>query len=70
MSRPAQRASYARGADLLVGTYNYLDLTALGRQEDWEKPRGRSNSPFLAWVRHHDKYGELLRDSDSCCDKR
>lgn len=29
-------STYARGTDLLAGTYNYLDLTALGRQEDWE----------------------------------
>jgi predicted dithiol-disulfide oxidoreductase (DUF899 family) len=50
-------STYARGLDLLVGTYNYLDLTPLGRQEDWEEPPGRSNSPFMAWVRHHDKYG-------------
>ena len=53
-------SAYARGADLLVGTYNYLDLTALGRQEDWETPRGRSNSPFMAWLRHHDKYGDAV----------
>ncbi len=50
-------STYARGADLLVGTYNYLDLTALGRQEDWEEPSGRSDGPFMHWVRHHDKYG-------------
>jgi predicted dithiol-disulfide oxidoreductase (DUF899 family) len=34
--------------ELLVGTYNYLDLTPLGRQEKWEEPSGRSDSPFLA----------------------
>ena len=49
---------YARGGDVLLGTYNYLDLTALGRQEDWEQPRGRSNSAFMKWLRHHDKYGD------------
>jgi predicted dithiol-disulfide oxidoreductase (DUF899 family) len=49
-------STYARGTDQLVGTYTYLDLTPLGRQEDWEESHGRSNSPFLAWVRHHDKY--------------
>ncbi len=51
-------SSYARGGDLLLGTYNWLDLTALGRQEDWEQPRGRSNSPFMAWLRYHDRYGD------------
>ena len=26
-------STYARGGDLLIGTYNYLDLTPFGRQE-------------------------------------
>jgi predicted dithiol-disulfide oxidoreductase (DUF899 family) len=60
-------STYARGVDLLDGTYNYLDMTALGRQEDWEEPTGRSNSPFLAWVRHHDRYADRLKASASCC---
>ncbi|MGH3926446.1 MAG: DUF899 domain-containing protein, partial [Pseudonocardiaceae bacterium] len=33
---------YARGAESLGGSYYYLDLTALGRQEDWEEPKGRA----------------------------
>ncbi len=33
---------YARGAEMLGGSYYFLDLTALGRQEDWEAPKGRS----------------------------
>ena len=41
-------SSYARGGDLLLGAYNYLDLTPLGRQE--EKGHG------MDWVRHHDRY--------------
>jgi predicted dithiol-disulfide oxidoreductase (DUF899 family) len=49
-------SSYARGGDLLLGTYNWLDLTARGRQEDWEEPPGRSDGPFMSWVRHHDRY--------------
>jgi predicted dithiol-disulfide oxidoreductase (DUF899 family) len=50
-------SSYARGCDLLIGTYNLLDLTALGRQEDRERPAGRSDGPlFMAWVRQHDRY--------------
>ncbi len=51
-------STYARGADLLLGTYNYLDLTPLGRQEDWEDPPGRSDGPFMAWVRRHDEYDD------------
>jgi len=26
------------------GAYYFLDLTALGRQEDWEEPKGRAAS--------------------------
>jgi predicted dithiol-disulfide oxidoreductase (DUF899 family) len=37
---------YARGAESLGGSYYFLDLTALGRQEDWEEPRGRSTTPL------------------------
>jgi predicted dithiol-disulfide oxidoreductase (DUF899 family) len=50
-------SSYARGTDLVVGTYNWLDLTARGRQEDWEQPPRRSSSPQMGWLRHHDTYG-------------
>lgn len=49
-------SSYERGLDLLVNTFNYLDLTALGRQEDWEEPKGRSDAKSMQWVRRHDKY--------------
>ena len=42
-------SSYARGIDLLNVAYNFLDLTALGRDED--------GLDFTqAWVRHHDRY--------------
>ncbi len=44
-----------RGNDILLGTYNYLDLTPLGRQESWEEPAGR-NTPSDNWLRYHDKY--------------
>jgi predicted dithiol-disulfide oxidoreductase (DUF899 family) len=33
---------YARAAESLGGSYYFLDLTALGRQEDWEEPKGRA----------------------------
>jgi len=35
-------STYARGTDSLGGAYSLLDLTALGRQEDWEEPEGRA----------------------------
>jgi predicted dithiol-disulfide oxidoreductase (DUF899 family) len=38
-------SSYTRGGDLLIGTYNYLDLTPLGRQF------------HVGESVHHDKYG-------------
>jgi predicted dithiol-disulfide oxidoreductase (DUF899 family) len=39
-------SSYARGGDLLLGTYNYLDLTPLGRQL------------YVSEFPHHDRYEE------------
>jgi len=41
-------SSYARGIDLLNTTYNFLDLTAKGRDEN---PDRRQD-----WVRYHDQY--------------
>lgn len=35
-------STWARGTDFLGGAYTLLDLTALGRQEDWEEPKGRA----------------------------
>jgi predicted dithiol-disulfide oxidoreductase (DUF899 family) len=37
-------SSYARGGEMTGGSYYFLDLTALGRQEDWEEPHGRAAS--------------------------
>jgi len=37
-------SQYARGLESTGGSYYFLDLTALGRQEDWEEPAGRSGS--------------------------
>jgi predicted dithiol-disulfide oxidoreductase (DUF899 family) len=33
---------YARGLESLGGSYYLLDETALGRQEEWEEPKGRA----------------------------
>jgi predicted dithiol-disulfide oxidoreductase (DUF899 family) len=35
-------STYARGTEFVAATYTFLDLTALGRQEDWEEPKGRA----------------------------
>jgi predicted dithiol-disulfide oxidoreductase (DUF899 family) len=37
-------SQYARGLEATGGSYYFLDLTALGRQEEWEEPKGRSES--------------------------
>jgi predicted dithiol-disulfide oxidoreductase (DUF899 family) len=42
---------YARGGDILIGAYNYLDLVPKGRDED-------ALAFTMAWVRHHDRYGD------------
>jgi predicted dithiol-disulfide oxidoreductase (DUF899 family) len=43
-------SSYARGGDLMLGTYNILDLTPKGRNEPGP------NHNLTDWVRHHDRY--------------
>ena len=41
-------STFARGAEQTGGSYYFLDLTALGRQEDWEEPKGRAASVHRA----------------------
>ena len=38
-------SAYGRGTEAAGSTYSLLDLTALGRQEDWEEPKGRVAQP-------------------------
>lgn len=52
-------SSYARGLDILVGTYNFLDMAPKGRDEDalpWS----------MAWVRRHDEY-QVTPPKAGCC---
>ena len=42
-------STYGRGLDLLIGTYNWLDLAPKGRDED-------GLDYTMAWVRRHDQY--------------
>jgi predicted dithiol-disulfide oxidoreductase (DUF899 family) len=37
-------STYGRGAEMLGGSYYWLDLTALGRQEEWEEPKDRTGT--------------------------
>jgi predicted dithiol-disulfide oxidoreductase (DUF899 family) len=65
-------SSYARGLDIFVGAYNFLDHAPKGRDED-------DLAFSMSWVRHHDKYGqgyfvdpaqpysEPAKVSGSCC---
>ena len=44
-------SAFARGLDILLPTYNWLDMTAKGRDEE--------GLPYpMAWIRHHDRYGD------------
>lgn len=45
-------STYARGLDILLPMYNWIDLTAMGRHEEGIKPHE------MAWVRHHDRYSD------------
>jgi predicted dithiol-disulfide oxidoreductase (DUF899 family) len=38
-------STYGRGMEAVGGSYYFLDLTALGRQEEWEEPKGRADVP-------------------------
>jgi predicted dithiol-disulfide oxidoreductase (DUF899 family) len=40
-------SSYAPGGDLLLGAYNFLDLT----------PKGRNEKEIMDWVKRNDEYG-------------
>jgi predicted dithiol-disulfide oxidoreductase (DUF899 family) len=52
-------SAYARGLDILVGTYNFLDLVPKGRDE--------AELPWsMAWVRRHDDYDDG-KAAKSCC---
>jgi predicted dithiol-disulfide oxidoreductase (DUF899 family) len=46
-----------RGVEALGSVWTFLDLTPLGRQEDWEdSPPGRPQGPRYEWWRRHDEY--------------
>ena len=46
-----------RGDEAMGSTWAYLDITALGRQEEWEdSPEGYPQTPPYGWWRRHDEY--------------
>ncbi|WJV49447.1 DUF899 domain-containing protein [Streptomyces flavofungini] len=55
-------STFDRGLDGLGSTTSLLDLTALGRQEEWERPEGRASALGAPAgsdrVRYHDEYEE------------
>ena len=57
-------STYRRGVEVMMGTYNLLDLTPLGRQEE---------EGIMRWVRHHDRYeleplASAAPAAGSCCE--
>jgi predicted dithiol-disulfide oxidoreductase (DUF899 family) len=53
----------SRGDEAMGSTWSYLDMTALGRQEEWEdSPEGYPQTPPYAWWNWHDEYGETKPD--------
>ncbi|MFI8892990.1 DUF899 domain-containing protein [Streptomyces paradoxus] len=55
-------STYERGLDGLGSTTSLLDLTALGRQEEWEEPKGRASAlgapAGSEHIRYHDEYDD------------
>ena len=48
-----------RGDEAMGGTWSYLDITALGRQEQWEdSPEGYPQTQAYVWWNRHDEYDE------------
>ena len=46
-----------RGDEAMGGTWSYLDITPLGRQEEWEdSPEGYPQTPPYKWWNWHDEY--------------
>jgi predicted dithiol-disulfide oxidoreductase (DUF899 family) len=50
---------HSRGAEHMGSTWSFLDMTALGRQEDWEdSPEGYAKGPAGTWWNYSDAYGD------------
>jgi len=55
-------STYGRGVEVMMGTYNMLDLAPKGRDE-------RDVDYKMEWVRHHDRYepAPAAKAGGSCC---
>jgi predicted dithiol-disulfide oxidoreductase (DUF899 family) len=56
-------STYGRGVEVMMGTYNLLDLASKGRDEDHQRYT-------MEWVRHHDRYepqSPSAPAAGSCC---
>jgi predicted dithiol-disulfide oxidoreductase (DUF899 family) len=55
-----------RGDEAMGGTWSYLDITPLGRQENWEdSPKGYPQTPPYKWWNWHDAYAAGASPADS-----
>ncbi len=53
-----------RGDEVMGGTWSYLDMTALGRQETWEdSPEGYPQDPPYSWWAWHDDAPQAGEDT-------
>ena len=62
--------STGRGVEHLGSVWTLLDLTPLGRQENWEhSPTGWPQTEPYQWWRLHDEYEKKLekKDDSNCC---
>jgi predicted dithiol-disulfide oxidoreductase (DUF899 family) len=60
-------STHNRGAEYVMGALGLLDLTAYGRQEEWEdSPEGWPQTPNGTWWRLHDEYG-TASETHGCC---
>ena len=58
----------SRGDEAIGTTWSYLDMTALGRQEEWEdSPEGYPQTRPYEWWNYHDAYSEGESKGAGCC---
>ena len=56
-TRARDALTRSRGVEALGSVWTFLDLTPLGRQEEWEDtPPGRPQTPPYRWWQLHDEY--------------